>query len=245
LADPGDLAGLLRAAQTCVVLTGAGVSTESGIPDFRSPSGIWAQYDPMEYATIEAFENDPEKVWSFYSLRYRALTEAEPNDAHLALAELERRGLVSAVITQNIDLLHERAGSRDVIEVHGSIRECVCLSCGKRYGMDEVLRMLETDAVPRCTCGSVLKPGVVMFGELLDATSIERAFQLAREATLLLVVGSTLEVQPVAGLPWETVTAGGEVAIVNLGPTAFDHRATLKLDGKAGEVLRAVAELLA
>jgi NAD-dependent deacetylase len=245
LADPGDLAGLLRAAQTCVVLTGAGVSTESGIPDFRSPSGIWAQYDPMEYATIEAFENDPEKVWSFYSLRYRALTEAEPNDAHLALAELERRGFVSAVITQNIDLLHERAGSRDVIEVHGSIRECVCLSCGKRYGMDEVLRMLETDAVPRCTCGSVLKPGVVMFGELLDATSIERAFQLARQARLLLVVGSTLEVQPVAGLPWETVTAGGEVAIVNLGPTAFDHRAALKLDGKAGEVLRAVVELLA
>jgi NAD-dependent deacetylase len=245
LADPGDLARALRAAKTSVVLTGAGVSTESGIPDFRSPTGIWAQYDPMEYATIEAFENDPEKVWSFYSLRYRALTEAEPNDAHLALAELERRGLVSAVITQNIDLLHERAGSRDVIEVHGSIRECVCLSCGKRYGMDEVLRMLETDAVPRCTCGSVLKPGVVMFGELLDATSIERAFQLAREARLLLVVGSTLEVQPVAGLPWETVTAGGEVAIVNLGPTAFDHRATLKLDGKAGEVLRAVVELLA
>jgi NAD-dependent deacetylase len=245
LADLGDLAGLLRAAETSVVLTGAGVSTESGIPDFRSPTGIWARYDPMEYATIEAFENDPEKVWSFYSLRYRALTEAEPNDAHLALAELERRGLVSAVITQNIDLLHERAGSREVIEVHGSIRECVCLSCGKRYGMDEVLRMLETDAVPRCTCGSVLKPGVVMFGELLDATSIERAFQLAREARLLLVVGSTLEVQPVAGLPWETVTAGGEVAIVNLGPTAFDHRAALKLDGKAGEVLRAVAELLA
>jgi NAD-dependent deacetylase len=245
LADPGDLARALRAAKTSVVLTGAGVSTESGIPDFRSPTGIWAQYDPMEYATIEAFENDPEKVWSFYSLRYRALTEAEPNDAHLALAELERRGLVSAVITQNIDLLHERAGSRDVIEVHGSIRECVCLSCGKRYGMDEVLRMLETDDVPRCTCGSVLKPGVVMFGELLDATSIERAFELAREARLLLVVGSTLEVQPVAGLPWETVTAGGEVAIVNLGPTAFDHRATLKLDGKAGEVLRAVVELLA
>ena len=112
------------------MLTGAGVSTESGIPDFRSPTGIWAQYDPMEYATIEAFENDPEKVWSFYALRYRALTEAEPNDAHRALAELERRGLVSAVITQNIDLLHERAGSRDVIEVHGSIRECVCLACG-------------------------------------------------------------------------------------------------------------------
>jgi NAD-dependent protein deacetylase/lipoamidase len=239
------LAELIHQSAPCVVLTGAGVSTESGIPDFRSPTGMWAQYDPMEYATIEAFENDPEKVWSFYSLRYRALTDAEPNDAHIALAELERRGLVSAVITQNIDLLHERAGSSDVIEVHGSIRECVCLSCGKRYGMNEVLRMLDADEVPRCTCGAVLKPGVVMFGELLDSESIERAFQLARDASLLLVVGSTLEVQPVAGLTWETVTAGGDVAIVNLGPTAFDHRAKLKIDGKAGAVLPEVVELLA
>lgn len=246
MAEAADLARLLRTAGRCVILTGAGVSTESGIPDFRSPTGMWAHYDPMEYATIEAFENDPEKVWSFYSLRYRALTDAEPNDAHRALAELERRGLVSGLITQNIDLLHERAGSRDVIEVHGSIRECVCLSCGRRYGMDEVLRMLEAGEIPRCTsCGSVLKPGVVMFGELLDAASIERAFQLAREARLLLVVGSTLEVQPVAGLTWETVTAGGDVAIVNLGPTAFDHRAKLKIDGTAGAVLREVVELLA
>jgi NAD-dependent deacetylase len=244
LADPAELARLLRAAGRCVALTGAGVSTESGIPDFRSPTGIWAQYDPMEYATIEAFERDPEKVWSFYALRYRTLTEAEPNDAHRALAELERRGFVSAVITQNIDLLHERAGSRDVIEVHGSIRDCVCLACGARYPLDEVLQMLETTAVPLCTCGQVLKPGVIMFGELLEADAIDRAFRLARETKLLLVVGSTLEVQPVAGLPWETVTAGGDVAIVNLGPTAFDQRATLKVDAKAGEALRVVVEQL-
>ena len=240
------LAQLVEAARPCVVLTGAGVSTESGIPDFRSPTGIWAKYDPREYATIDAFEANPGKVWEFYTLRYRALTEAQPNDAHLALAELEQRGFVSAIVTQNIDLLHERAGSRDVIEVHGSIRECVCLACGARYGLDVVLRMLEQAPVPRCTsCGAVLKPGVVMFGELLDAGSIERAFQLARETKLLLVVGSTLEVQPVAGLPWETVTAGGDVAIVNLGPTAFDARAALKIDAKAGEVLRALTRELA
>ena len=245
MAETATLAQLLRAAGPCVALTGAGVSTESGIPDFRSPTGIWAQYDPMEYATIEAFENDPEKVWGFYALRYRALTEAEPNDAHLALAELERQGIVSTVITQNIDLLHERAGSRDVIEVHGSIRECICLACGARYGLEQVLRMLDGAAVPRCACGQVVKPGVVMFGELLEADAIDRAFQLARATKLLLVVGSTLEVQPVAGLPWETVTAGGQVAIVNLGPTAFDGRATLKIDGKAGEVLREVVEQLA
>jgi NAD-dependent deacetylase len=244
LADAAELATLVRSAGECVALTGAGVSTESGIPDFRSPTGIWAHYDPMEYATIEAFENDPEKVWSFYALRYRALTEAEPNDAHLALAELERRGIVSAVITQNIDLLHERAGSRDVIEMHGSIRECVCRACGSRYGLEEVLRMLDETPVPRCTCGQIVKPGVVMFGELLEAETIDRAFQLARETKLLLVVGSTLEVQPVAGLPWETVTAGGNVAIVNLGPTAFDRRATLRIDASAGKVLRAVVDSL-
>jgi len=244
LTDADRLAQLLRSAGRCVVLTGAGASTESGIPDFRSPTGIWAHYDPKEYATIEAFEKDPEKVWKFYALRYQALTEAQPNEAHLALAELERRGVVSAIITQNIDLLHERAGSRDVIEVHGSIRECVCLACGARYPLEEVLRMLDGTAVPRCTCGNVLKPGVVMFGELLEAEAIDRAFQLARETRLLLVVGSTLEVQPVAGLPWETVTAGGDVAIVNLGPTAFDRRATLKIDAKAGEVLRAVVDEL-
>jgi NAD-dependent deacetylase len=239
------LAQLVEAARPCVVLTGAGVSTESGIPDFRSPTGIWARYDPREYATIDAFEAHPEKVWEFYTLRYRALTEAQPNEAHRALAELEDRGFVSAIVTQNIDLLHERAGSRDVIEVHGSIRECVCLACGARYGLEEVLGMLESAPVPRCTsCGAILKPGVVMFGELLDAGSIERAFQLARETKLLLVVGSTLEVQPVAGLPWETVTAGGEVAIVNLGPTAFDARAALKVDGKAGETLRALTRAL-
>jgi len=246
LADAAALAELIRTAQPCVALTGAGVSTESGIPDFRSPTGIWASYDLREYATMQAFERDPEKVWSFYALRYRTLTDAEPNDAHLALAELERRGLVSAVITQNIDLLHERAGSRDVIEVHGSIRECVCLSCGRRYGQDVVVRMLDAGEVPRCAAdGSVLKPGVVMFGELLDSTAIERAFSLAHDARLLLVVGSTLEVQPVAGLPWETVTAGGDVAIVNIGPTAFDHRATLKIDGSAGAVLREVVDSLA
>jgi NAD-dependent deacetylase len=239
------LVELVRSSRPCVVLTGAGVSTESGIPDFRSPTGIWARYDPQEYATIDAFEADPEKVWSFYSLRYRALTEARPNDAHRALAALERAGVVSAVITQNIDLLHERAGSGEVIEVHGSIRECVCLACGARYGLEEVLSMLDEPSVPRCTCGAVLKPGVVMFGELLDAEAIDRAFQLARETRLLLVVGSTLEVQPVAGLPWETVTAGGEVAIVNMGATAFDGRAVLKVDGKAGDVLRRVAEALA
>jgi NAD-dependent deacetylase len=240
------LAELLRGRQPCVVLTGAGVSTESGIPDFRSPQGLWAQFDPLEYGSIEAFRADPEKVWRFYAPRFAVLTEAEPNAAHRALARLEDAGLVHAVVTQNIDLLHERAGSRDVVEVHGSIRTSSCRGCGAGYPLPRVLELLEAgDGAPRCpACGAILKPDVVFFGELLPEEAIDRAFALAREAALLLVVGSALEVYPVAGLPLETLGAGGAVAIVNRGPTAFDVRATLKVDGSAGEVLGAVAEEL-
>ena len=192
-----ELAKLIGERQPCVVLTGAGISTESGIPDFRSPSGIWAQYDPMEYATIDAFRRDPEKVWDFYLLRLNVLADAEPNAGHRALAELERRGLVQAVVTQNIDGLHQRAGSREVVEVHGSIRTSSCLSCGHREELERVLELLPLPVCERC--GAVLKPDVVMFGELLPERELDRAFALARRARLLLVVGSSLEVYPVAG----------------------------------------------
>jgi NAD-dependent deacetylase len=243
--DAAALADLIRARQPCVVLTGAGISTESGIPDFRSADGIWAQYDPMEVATIEAFRRDPVKVWDFYVRRLGVLAEAEPNDGHRALAELERRGLVQAVITQNIDSLHTRAGSTEVIEVHGSIRKHVCLACGAVETLAAVVAQLETRPAPECpACGTVLKPGVVMFGELLPIDAMERAERLAREASLLLVVGSTLEVWPVAGLPEETLRHGGALAIVNRGPTALDHRADLCVDGGAGDVLAAVVDAL-
>ena len=240
------LAALIRDAQPCVVLTGAGVSTESGIPDFRSPTGIWAEFDPLEYASIEAFRRDPAKVWSFYAPRFAMLTEAEPNDAHRALAALEEAGYVRAIVTQNIDLLHERAGSRDVIEVHGSIRTSSCRACGASYPLAEVVALLEREPAPSCVaCGGVLKPDVVFFGELLPEWAIERASELAREAGLLLVVGSSLEVYPVAGLPLETVQAGGRLAIVNRDPTPFDGDAELVVPAAAGETLRTVAaELL-
>ena len=239
------LAELISAAQPCVVLTGAGVSTESGIPDFRSAEGIWAQYDPMEYATIQAFRRDPVKVWDFYAKRLDVLKAAAPNAAHRALAALERAGLVEAVVTQNIDRLHERAGSRNLVEVHGSIRTSSCLGCRERVSFDEVVSLLEHAPAPPCPhCGRILKPDVVMFGELLPEEAIERATELARSAALLLVVGSTLEVWPVAGLPRETLDAGGRVAIVNRGPTAYDRDATLKIEGAAGEVLAGVAAML-
>jgi NAD-dependent deacetylase len=227
------------------VLTGAGVSTESGIPDFRSPTGLWAKLDPLEYGSLDAFRQDPHKVWSFYKPRVAMLTEAEPNPAHRALAEVERLGLVQALVTQNIDLLHERAGSREVVEVHGSIRTSSCGGCGERYPLETVLELLENADAPACPrCGEILKPDVVFFGELLPPAAIDRAFELARGARLLLVVGSALEVYPVAGLPLETVRAGGDVAIVNRGETAFDAQATLRIDGTAGDVLPQVAEAL-
>jgi len=244
--DTRALARLLAERQPCVVLTGAGVSTESGIPDFRSASGIWAEFDPREYATLGAFRRDPEKVWRFYRMRFELLERAEPNAAHVALAELERRGLVRALVTQNIDRLHERAGSRDVVEVHGSIRTSSCPSCARVYPFDEVRGLLERgDGAPRCpACGTILKPDVVFFDELLPPAAIDRAFTLAEEAALLLVVGSTLEVHPVAGLPFATAEAGGTVAIVNRGPTAADDIADLRVEGTAGDVLSAAVGLL-
>ena len=239
------LAELIRRRRPCVVLTGAGVSTESGIPDFRSPTGLWARFDPRVYGSIEAFRRDPREVWSFYKPRVAMLAEAEPNAAHLALAELERLGFVEAVVTQNIDLLHERAGSRSVVEVHGSIRTATCPGCGERYPLERVLALLAEADAPACAaCRKLLKPDVVFFGELLPPGAIERAYELARRARLLLVVGSALEVHPVAGLPQETLAAGGELAIVNRGSTPCDSQASVLVDGRAGEVLPAVVERL-
>jgi len=240
-----ELAALIHDRQPCVVLTGAGVSTESGIPDFRSPSGLWATFDPLEYGSIEAFRADPLKVWSFYKPRVAMLTEAEPNAAHLALAELERRGFVEAVVTQNIDLLHGRAGSKEVVEVHGSIRTATCPGCGERYPLEQVLELLDDADAPACqACGAILKPDVVFFGELLPPEAIERAYELSRRTRLLLVVGSALEVYPIAGLPEETLAAGGALAIVNHGRTPYDGRAVLRVGGSAGEILPAVAAAL-
>jgi NAD-dependent deacetylase len=239
------LAELVRTRRPCVVLTGAGVSTESGIPDFRSAGGLWADFDPLEYGSIDAFRANPAKVWRFYAPRFSVLTDAEPNDAHRALAALEGAGHVEAVITQNIDLLHERAGSRNVVEVHGSIRRSLCPGCGAEYPLARVLELLAEADAPACpACGAIVKPDVVFFGELLPPAAIDRAFALASGAGLLLVVGSALEVFPVASLPYETRNAGGAVAIVNRGPTAFDSRAALKVEAGAGETLAALAREL-
>jgi NAD-dependent deacetylase len=239
----GRVAELIRDAGSVVALTGAGISVPSGIPDFRSPrTGLWANVDPMEVAHIDVFRRDPQRFWHFYGQRFATLGDRRPNRAHDALATLERAHLLDAVITQNIDRLHARAGSRELIEMHGTIDRCSCVLCGGRFALDEVLerQLADAEGVPRCDCSAPLKPDVVLFGEYLPAEALARAEQLAAAADLMLCIGSSLEVYPVAELPAVTLAAGGKIAILTQGATPFDARASVRCGGDIVEELDAV-----
>jgi NAD-dependent deacetylase len=243
----GTLAGLVREAGSVVALTGAGISVPSGIPDFRSPgTGLWENVDPMEVAHIDAWRADPERFWHFYGSRFQTLEDKQPNAAHRALVELERRGHLDAVVTQNIDMLHRKAGTRELVEVHGTIEHSSCLSCGACFPLADVRARLAADAtgVPRCDCREALKPDVVLFGEWLPADALDRAYALAAGADVLLCVGSSLEVHPIAQLPGITRANGGAVAIVTQGPTPWDDRAAVKLDGDVVAELEALVAAL-
>ena len=242
------LAELIADSRSAIALTGAGISVPSGIPDFRSPgTGLWENVDPMEVAHIDVFRRDPKRFWHFYGDRFHALADKLPNAAHAALARLEQAGLLRGVVTQNIDRLHHKAGTRELIEVHGTIDHSSCLACTRRYSLAEVSERLASDAdgVPRCDCGQPLKPDVVLFGEYLPQRALQRAEHLACEADLIVCVGSSLEVYPVAELPAMTLAAGGRVAIVTQGPTPFDQRAAVRCGGDVEHELGAVLELLA
>jgi NAD-dependent deacetylase len=241
------LASLVREAGSVVALTGAGISVPSGIPDFRSPgTGLWENVDPMEVAHIDAWRADPQRFWQFYGNRFQTLEGKEPNAAHRALVELERRGHLDAVVTQNIDMLHRKAGTRELVEVHGTIEHSSCLSCGARYPLADVRARLaaDPDGVPRCDCGHPLKPDVVLFGEWLPADALDRAYELAGAADVLLCVGSSLEVHPISQLPGVTRANGGQVAVITQGPTPWDGRAAVKLDGDVVSELEALIEAL-
>ena len=245
--DAVALAELIRSAGTVVALTGAGISVPSGIPDFRSPgTGLWENVNPMEVAHIDVFRRDPQRFWHFYGDRFTSLRDKRPNGAHAALAELERRGALAAVVTQNIDGLHAAAGTRELIEVHGSIAHSSCLECLAQYELEDVRARLaaDPDGVPRCDCGHALKPDVVLFGEFLPEAAMDRAAELAERADLLLCVGSSLEVYPIAGLPSVTLRAGGAVAIVTQGATQYDDRAAVRLGGDVVAELDAVVAAL-
>jgi NAD-dependent deacetylase len=242
------LAELLRGADSVVALTGAGISVPSGIPDFRTPrTGLWENVDPMEVAHIDAFHENPVRFWSFYGERFASLEGKQANGAHEALARMEAAGILDGVITQNIDMLHRRAGTRELIEVHGTIATCSCLSCPGKIELADV-RLLQAgahDGVPRCAhCAAPLKPDVVLFGELLDPFALSRARELCEGADVLLCIGSSLEVHPVAGLPLATVAAGGAVAILTQGPTPLDELAEVRLRGDVVDELQGLAAAL-
>ncbi len=242
-----ELAELIRESRHTVALTGAGISVPSGIPDFRSPgTGIWENVNPFEVASIDAFHRDTERFWEFYRPRFEMLGDKRPNPAHEALAELEDRGLLSTVITQNIDRLHRAAGTRDLIEVHGSIATSSCTSCSATWSLEQVEELFDLeDGVATCSaCIGKVKPDVVLFGEMLPVEAIERARALAASADLMLCIGSSLEVFPAAGLPELTLATGGRIAVVTQGPTPYDREAAVKLEGDVAEELPAVVAAL-
>jgi NAD-dependent deacetylase len=240
------LAELLGESSCTVALTGAGISVPSGIPDFRTPeTGLWADVDPMEVAHIDVFERDPARFWSYYRPRFHSLGDKRPNTAHQALAELEQRGLLEGVITQNIDRLHRAAGSENVVEVHGSIATSSCTSCDAAYGMEELDTLFDEAGIARCSaCAGPVKPDVVLFGELLPEVAMAQAQQLAERAELMLCIGSSLAVHPVAALPRLALECGATLAIVTKGPTPYDGEIELKLDGEVDKELGALLPLL-
>jgi NAD-dependent deacetylase len=241
------LAEEIHEADSVVALTGAGISVPSGIPDFRSPgTGLWENVNPMEVAHIDAFRRDPERFWAFYGERFQTLEDKRPNRAHEVLAELEEVGMLDAVITQNIDRLHERAGSRELVEVHGTIAHSSCLRCGASYPLADVRMRQAVDehGVPRCDCGEPLKPDVVLFGEYLPPEALRRAERLADDAQLMLCIGSSLEVYPVCDLPLRTLQSGGRIAILTKGPTPLDGYAAVRMNGDVVGELDAVMAAL-
>lgn len=229
-AEARRLAEMLLAAKNAVILTGAGVSTASGIPDFRGPSGLWRRLDPSLFE-ISYFYQDPLGSWRLFMERFGQLRGVRPNPAHMAIARLEELGLVKAVITQNIDGLHQAAGSRRVIELHGNASRAVCTECGRKYDIEEAFKAVKEGRLPTCpVCGGLLKPDVVYFGEPLPPDALEEAFSLAESSDLFIVVGSSLAVSPANQLPIMAKARGAKLAIVNVGETTLDDMADLRVD---------------
>ncbi len=240
-----QLSSWLASAQNVVAFTGAGISTPSGIPDFRSESsGLWQDVDAMEVASIYGFRKNPRLFFDWVRPLTELTLKAKPNPAHLALAELEQAGKLNAVITQNIDMLHTKAGNQTIHELHGHMREATCIQCFRVYEGEPLLRaFLEDHEVPRCpTCGGVIKPNVILFGEQLPYEPLQQARKAAQNCDLMLVIGSSLEVAPASDMPLIAARSGARVAIINLEPTAMDRYVDLVLQGDAAEILPAVVQ---
>ncbi len=241
-----EIASLLLDSNFCIAFTGAGISAESGIPTFRGQGGLWGKYRPEELATPEAFREDPLRVWKFYRWRMRKILDSKPNPAHIALAELERMGILKALITQNVDDLHREAGSRNILELHGNIFRIRCPSCGYLEDLKRSGRAREfagSEELPLCPrCGSILRPDVVWFGEPLDGEVLERAFRLAERADVVIVIGTSGVVYPAAYIPFLVKENGGTVVEVNVERSGITEIADYFIKGRAGEILPAMVE---
>ncbi|MBI4762254.1 MAG: SIR2 family NAD-dependent protein deacylase [Chloroflexota bacterium] len=240
-----DAAALFRAARRAVVLTGAGISTPSGIPDFRSEgTGLWSRDEPMEVASLSTFRTHPERFFQWFRPLAGQIFNAQPNAAHLALAQLEQAGMMHAIITQNIDMLHQKAGSRHVIEMHGTLQTLSCTRCYRKFETAEYVRQfIEEGALPVCPhCGGILKPDVILFGEQLPQSAWFEAQKEARTCDLMVVAGSSLEVLPVAGLPMQAVDRGAHLVVINNSPTYINVRADVVIMDDVASILPEIAK---
>ena len=232
---------IVSTSDQIVAFTGAGFSADSGISTFRGAGGLWSKYDPSIYADINYFVKDPTYYWNFFrDERYPVIKKAKPNDGHYALVELEKRGKLYRVITQNIDGLHQVAGQSDVIELHGNTRKIFCTSCRKTYTMDEAYEKLKKELPPRCSCGAVLKPGTVLFGEPLPQVALDMAALAAKNCDMFLVLGSSLVVYPATSMPRLAKKNGAILVIVNIDPTPLDDTADIVIHDSTSKVLSSV-----
>jgi len=241
-----SLAQDLIHAEYVTAFSGAGISSESGIPTYRGAGGLWTKYDPNLYANINHFNRDPSYYWNFFKdVRYPILKKARPNRAHLALAELESMGKLKRVITQNIDGLHQEAGSSRVIELHGNTRVMVCTQCSHEYSIDEAAAFLEKEIPPLCTdCRGILRPDVIFFGETLKPQVLDDAYREAGSCDFLIAVGSSLVVTPAADIPVTAKRGGAKLAILNIDPTPLDDIADYVISEPAGDILTEILDLV-
>jgi len=229
-----EVAKEIKNSKFCIALTGAGISTESGIPDFRGKNGIWSKYDINEYGTIESFIKNPSKIWKFFEEMIDGFKNAKPNIAHIALAEMEKEGIVKAIITQNVDNLHAKAGSKNIIEFHGNFSKLKCIKCGRKFDMEEEMRI--------CGCGGLVKPDMIMFGEEIPKDAIEKSFELAEKCDLILVIGTSCSVYPAAYIPVIAKRNGAKIVEINVEDTEITHLADYVLRGKCSEIISKILE---
>jgi NAD-dependent deacetylase len=243
-----EAADIIASTDKVVLFTGAGISTESGIPDFRSPGGIWSKYQPIMFQDFMSSEEKRRESWQRGKESYHVFADVEPNAAHYAIAELERMGKLDCLITQNIDNLHQKAGNSPemVIELHGTAMFVMCMRCGKRWPRAEIQEWLESGVeIPMCDeCGGIMKSATISFGQPMPEVETAEALLRSRKAEVFIVVGSSLVVYPAAQMPMEAKQSGAKLIILNIGETPFDDYADVRIHGKAGETMQRMVELV-